>query len=227
MAKWISFILALMLVAAIGLMLSTAESPSAQGVSPAAVRIVYSWQHNNGATASDITVNGLGTVIAPHVILTHNHYGLSLGRRPSDTLVIMDKAGYTWRGRAVDAQLIVINASTSLIWLPASLSTPTAPLIESTILQQLAAGSWLTVNYWDDTAKVIAQRDFKIVQIKESVVTLADPKRLINSGDSGGGVYFNGKLIGDLDSINVDRARHSAGSFNVALVPPQVRSYAR
>jgi hypothetical protein len=225
MVKWINFILALLLFGAIGLMLTTAESPSAQGVSPASVRIVYKWQLKSGATPYDITVNSLGTVIAPRVILTHNHYGFSLGRRPSDTLTITDLAGHTWRGRALDAQLIVINVDTSLIWLPEDLPTPIAPVIESTALPLVAVGQSLTVNYWDEPTQGVAQRAFKIVQVKEGVVMLADPSRLINFGDSGGGVYFNGRLVGNIRSINVDRDLRGVGNFHVALVPPQIRSY--
>jgi hypothetical protein len=80
------------------------------------------------------------------------------------------------------------------------------------------------VNYWDDTARRIAQRDFQVVQIKDGIAQLADPGLVINSGDSGGGVYFNGKLVGNIWSINLDSSRQAAGSFNAALVPAQVRN---
>ena len=54
------------------------------------------------------------------------------------------------------------------------------------------------------------------------MATLADPVRIINPGDSGGGVFFNGQLIGNTWSYNADVNGNPLGSFNVALVPAQV-----
>jgi hypothetical protein len=161
------------------------------------------------------------------VILTHNHYGLALGHRPADTFTISDQTGRTWRWRAVDAQLIVINAGTALIWMPEKLSLPAAALASSADLADLKAGHWLSVSYWDETRSRLARHDFQIVQIKDGIVRLADPDRIIRPGDSGGGAYFNGKLVGNVWSINLDSARRPLGSFNVALLPAQVRSYVR
>ena len=226
MARQIVVIGVILFLTIIGWALPAATSPAAaQDSTPAAVKIVCTWQRTSGQLAYDVTVNSLGTVIAPNIILTHNHYGLTLGRRLSDSLVITDKAGHTWHWRAVDAQLIVINAGTNLLWLPDRLSLPTTPIANGADLQRLAVGNWLTVNYWDDNTRHLSQRDFQIVQIKDGVARLADPDRVINSGDSGGGVYFNGKLVGNIWSINLDSTRRAAGSFNVALLPSQVRSY--
>jgi len=52
------------------------------------------------------------------------------------------------------------------------------------------------------------------------VATLSDPLGLIRPGDSGGGVYLNGQLVGNTWSIyaGTDTKRPS-GAFNVALVP--------
>ena len=64
------------------------------------------------------------------------------------------------------------------------------------------------------------------MRIQNGVAQLADPWHVINSGDSGGGSYFNGKLVGNIWSINLDRDRQAAGSFNIALLPSQVLAYA-
>jgi hypothetical protein len=68
---------------------------------------------------------------------------------------------------------------------------------------------------------------FQIVQIKDGIAQLADPSCIINSGDSGGGAYLSGDLVGNIWSIDLDSDRRAAGSFNVALLPSQVRGYVK
>jgi hypothetical protein len=194
---------------------------------PATVKIARTWQSIDGPALYDVTAVSLGTFIAPNIILTHNHFGITLGNQSPGMLAITDKANHSWRWRATDAQSIVINSGISLIRLPISLLVPAAPLADDTDRRRLTIGSWLTVNYWDDKTQRLAQRDFQIIQIEDGIARLADPDLVINPGDSGGGVYFNGKLVGNTWSINLDSAGHATGSFNVALLPSQVRSYVK
>jgi hypothetical protein len=226
MAKWIVFFVALIFLLIISLArpISVSSAPALDSI-PAAVKIVCTQQRTNGSAVDDVTLESLGNFIAPNFILTHNHFGFTLGRQSCHTLIITDKAGHSWRWRAIDAQLIAIDSGTGLIWLPNKLLAPIAPLTDSTSLPDLPVGSWLTVNYWDDNTKRIAQHDFQLVQIKDGIARLADPDRVINSGDSGGGAYFTGRLVGNTWSINLDSARRPMGSFNVALLPSQVRGY--
>jgi len=51
---------------------------------------------------------------------------------------------------------------------------------------------------------------------------LSDPNRVINVGDSGGGVYFEGQLVGNTWSIHCDTGGNPVGYFDVALLPSQV-----
>ena len=225
MAKWIVFCAALIFLGIIGLAVPVpVSSAPALDSTPAAVKIVCTRQRINGSSVVDVTGESLGTFIAPNFILTHNHFGSTPGHHACDALVIADIAGHAWRWRATDVQLMAIDAGTSLIRLPNKLLAPCAPLAESTSLPNLPVGAWVTVTYWDDTTGRITQRDFQVVQIKDGIAQLADPGLVINSGDSGGGVYFNGKLVGNIWSINLDTAGRAAGSFNAALVPTQVRN---
>jgi hypothetical protein len=107
------------------------------------------------------------------------------------------------------------------------LPPPTAALASTADLRQLKVGNTLSVNYWDDTRSQLAQHDFQIIQLKDNIARLADPDRLIRPGDSGGGVYLNSRLIGNVWSIDLDSERRPAGSFNVALLPARVRNYVR
>ena len=192
---------------------------------PATVQIVHTWQSTASQTVYEATAESLGTVIAPHLILTHNHYGYTLGRQSSGMLAITDSAHHVWRVPVAKAQLVMINAGTSLLLWPYDLPMPVAPVADDADLQRLTAGKWITVNCWDDNTQGITRRDFQIIQVKDGIARLADPDRVIRPGDSGGGAYFNGKLIGNTWSINLDSTNHPAGSFNVALLPTQVHSY--
>jgi hypothetical protein len=211
-----------------GAALLTATAPvAAENSATAAVHIKYTWLHSDAHGTQQTTVRSLGTLIAPNVILTHNHYGRSLGRQPSDMLTLSNEAGQVWKWKAVEALLIVINAGTAVIWLPADVALPTATLASAAEVRQLKVGNTLSVSCWDKSRLHLTQHDFRIIQINQSIIRLADPDRLIRPGDSGGGAFLNNKLVGNVWSINLDSNLQSSGSFNVALLPSQVRSYVR
>ena len=228
MIKWIILSASVILLAIAGLALpKTAASAPALDAMPATVKIVHTWRITTTQAVYKATGASLGTVIAPKIILTHNHFGSTLDRQPSGALVVMDKANHAWRGQATDTHLIAINAGTSLIELPNDLPVPAVPLADDADLQRLTVGRWVTVDYWDDHTQHIAQRDFQIIKVQVDVARLADPDRAIQLGDSGGGAYFSGKLVGNIWSIDVDSAGRPAGSFNIALLPAQVLSYVK
>jgi len=207
--------------------LPNAISTAASEPVPFAVKIQHSWKAPLGNTLHDNFDESLGTVISPDLILAHNHFSQPVGRLPAEAFTFEDSIGRSIRWRAIDLQLIPIDAGTMLIKLPAPAFPDDALVSDDVALHGLTTGNWLTVDYWDDTTQRIAQRDFQIVQIKDGVARLADSHLVINSGDSGGGVYFNGKLVGNIWSINLDTARRATGSFNVALLPSQVRGYVK
>jgi hypothetical protein len=226
MAKWIIVGVAIIFLGSIVLVKPVpVSSAPALDPTPAAVKIVCTVQRISDSGVYDVTGGSLGTFIAANFILTHNHFGFMPGRRSCDQLIVTDEAGHYWRWRATNVEFIALDAGTSLIGLPNKLLTPFAPLAASPSVPTPPVGSWLTVNYWDDNTQRLAHRDFQIIQIKDSIARLADPDLVINPGDSGGGAYYNGKLVGNTWSIDLTSDRRAAGSFNIALLPAQVRGY--
>ncbi len=126
--------------------------------------------------------------------------------------------------RVADVTLIVAGNGTLLIRLPNTITVTATHLGGQDIVSHLTASTWLTVTYWDNAAQRLAAKTFKFIQMANGVATLADPDHVINPGDSGGGVYFEGRLIGNIWSYNADAAGEPLGSFNVALLPQQAVS---
>jgi hypothetical protein len=196
--------------------------PAAQVVSQALVQIVRTWERQAGSSRVRVEEMSLGTVIGPHLILTHNHFTGGLATLPNETLSIVDNTGRIYRLRAADVKPVALDKGTLLFQLPVSITLTVASLAEQPLINQLAPDDWLTVNYWDDTNNRLATKAFQFIQMKNGVATLADPEHVINPGDSGGSVYFAGRFIGNTWSYNADTAGNSLGSFNVALVPAQI-----
>ena len=186
------------------------------------VKIEHTWERQEGNLIYRTTVPSLGTVVGPNTVLTHNHFGAALGTRPNETMTFTDSAGKATHVQLADLTLIAIDAGTMLIRLPDNVTLDSLPLADSATIDRLAVGDRLTVNYWDDVTNRFVQKDFQIIRVENDTATLADPNRLINPGDSGGGAYFEGKLVGNTWSMHLDQNGNPVGSFNVALLPPQV-----
>jgi hypothetical protein len=226
MSKWVILITALVVLSVSRPALTTETAPlAAEASMPATVKIELTWQQQSSRVTYAITGKSLGTLMGPNLILTHNHFNVPPGALATGTLTVTDQAGRSRQWRTAEVQLISIDVSTTLIWLPNGTAMSSARTADMATLQRLAVGDRLAVNYWDDATSQLAQQDFTIMRIQNSIAQLADPNRVIHSGDSGGGAYFNGQLVGNTWSINLDSARHAIGSFNVALLPSQVRSY--
>ncbi len=117
-----------------------------------------------------------------------------------------------------------VDGGTQIIHLPGSVTLTPASIGDPEVLDQLAEGAWLMVDYWDEANQRLAHGNFQITKLGQGVATLADPLRLIRPGDSGGGAYLNGQLVGNTWSIYADSGtRQPAGQFNVALVPAEAR----
>ena len=189
---------------------------------PSVVKIKHTWERVEGNLAYRTSVPSLGTVIGPHTILSHNHFDASMGNLPNESMVFIDNSGKSVSVRYADMKATPIDGGTMLFSLPGNLAVAAAPIANRSTIDSLTVGDWLTVHYWDDAAERFAQQDFQIIRIRNGIATLADPDRVINGGDSGGGAYFEGKLVGNNWSVNEDQNGNSLDSFNVALLPLQV-----
>jgi hypothetical protein len=195
--------------------------------SQAIVQIIHTRERRTGNSIEIVQGTSLGTIIGPRLILTHNHFSGGLGTLPNETVTIIDSTGRSFPMRTTDVKQVAFDTGTLFLQLPADISLPAASLADQALAKQLTPDDWVTVNYWDETTNQLAAKAFKFIQMKNGVVMLADPEHVINPGDSGGGVYFNGQLIGNTRSYNADANDNPLGTFNVALVPPQVATVQR
>jgi hypothetical protein len=196
-----------------------ATSDSGASLSPR-VRIVHTWiEHNDGAPYC-LKEFALGTIVGPNVILTHNHFDLQPKGRESEKMTFTTPEGQEFTLSMSDLTLHAIDAGTLIIDLPNYVSLGAAALGDQTTLNQLADGEWLQVDYWDEINQSFVQGNFQIQRLDNGVATLADPHLVIRTGDSGGGIYMDGKLIGNTWARYVDPTDgRPLGAFNVALLP--------
>ncbi len=201
---------------------SDAPRPDGNLPSPAAVKIERQWFEQQGGALTQMTTNGLGAFIAPNLILTHNHFHTPTQRPVDETVEFLTRDGQRFGFPAAAVQFIPIAHDTALIKLPDNLANFSVPLADKATIRALHPSNWLSLTYWDDEHHQLAQQSFQIISVRADVITLADPNCVINPGDSGGGVTFQGKLVGHVSSRNVDRAGQPTGSFNVELLPPEI-----
>lgn len=184
------------------------------------IRIVHTYTDRQGGTPTQHMVNSLGTAVGPHVVLTHNHFV----RRPEpgrgETLTIVECSGETTRLAVDQLAFVAVDAGTALIYLPDNVSLAGAVIADRKVV---AVGTRLSVHFWDDAAGAFAERRFAVISVREDALTLADPDRTINPGDSGGGVFLNGALVANIRAIYTDLERGPIGQFDVALLPAGAR----
>jgi len=186
------------------------------------IRILHSWKVMQGGSTHEYRDESLGTIIAPDLILTHNHFSRPQPAWLEETYIFEDAWGRSVQWQPRSLKFTMPDTETLLIRLPAGAFPDRATVADRTTVSRLAAGAWLTITYWDDATRQIAQHDFQIAQIKDGLATLADPDKHINRGDSGGGAFWQGRLIGNTKSIYADVAGNAPGLFNVALTPSRV-----
>ncbi len=188
----------------------------------ATVRIEHRWDVRQ---ASDVMVGiaySLGTVIGPQTILAHNHFDPNTGKLDNEWMTVAESDGDIAQLSLANIALDPIDKGTMLLGLPDDLTASIASVADRVTVNRLAVGDWLTVVYWDDSNERLAQQDFQILKVAQGIAILADPERIINSGDSGGGAYVADKLVGNTWRITTDTNDHPLGRFTIALVPPQV-----
>ena len=151
---------------------------------------------------------GLGTVIGDHTIITAKHVaGLAIGRTEIPGLRINDvqvtgevKIIYTYFGDQGE------NSGTDVIRmdLPVSYTgslPPAARIASQEVIDAIHAGDWVSIVYYDHTKDQKTVGKFRVLAIVDGMAKLDDPSKFIVPGDSGGGVYYNGMLIGTTTSI--------------------------
>jgi len=187
------------------------------------IQIEHTYVTHDGVSAYRRGGFSLGTALAPNIILTHNHFHKPPEPVQDETLTFLDPTRAALSLPVEGLPFVAIDGGTALIYLPGTVALPGAPISNRSTVEHLAIGDRLTVCYWDDDGERLAQQDFAIIRIEGGVATLADPDRIINPGDSGGGAFFEGRLVGNTWAMHADSDGHPTGAFDVALLPAQVQ----
>jgi hypothetical protein len=183
-----------------------------------AVKIDHVWEQADGGKVLRYAVPSLGTRVGPGAVLTHNHYHPAPEAAWAEALIVT-AAGYAASAASLDElDIETVNAETTRFALAGAPALPAAPIASTHTLAGLQAGDLITVVYRDDDAGALAQRDFAIAAVGAGVLTLADPGHVINGGDSGGGAFYRGELVGNTWGFLTDDQRQPVGLFNVALL---------
>ena len=98
MKTWTIF---LAVIVVMGFPASVLAAPQEPGSAPSLqpiVHIVHTQAQDRGNSVAIHTSDSLGTVIGPHLILTHNHFGATFGTLPDETLDISDSTGKSLPG---------------------------------------------------------------------------------------------------------------------------------
>lgn len=188
------------------------------------VRIEHEWQQSEGDKLLRYRVPSLGTVIGQGLIVSHDHFHPSIGHLDREAWYFTGETGATVRVEAAGVTRRLPGAEVSVLVLPVTTGAPAGPtaVAAETTIAALKPGDRLTVAFWEDAAGQFAQADLAVVAVAPSVITLADPGHLLNGGDSGGGVYYRGELVGNTWGLLVDQDHAALGLVTVALLPPTI-----
>ena len=172
---------------------------------------------------------GLGTKVGEHTVLTHNHFGNqanfcmfnpSAPEQQVDIAIKRDSRAMGFGDQYGDQTLLVDTSE--------AVQGPVAALASQQLISAMAVGEVVEVVYWDDEHSELAVASFQISGfLGDSVLVLDDPSDIINKGDSGGGVFYQGALVGntwrylptfDQDGSLVDK------QVQVHLIPMDART---
>jgi len=149
--------------------------------------------YRNESTPDGILIErSLGTWINPTTILTHNHPEPSItGQYFTEDFQVASFADPEGPNVGPDPQ-------TQLISFNSPSAGATANLASQDVISSLKEGSVVQVVYWDDVNERISVIPLTVAKpASNGTILLNDPKGIINQGDSGGGVFYNGQLIGN------------------------------
>jgi len=157
-------------------------------------------------------VASLGTVVQVEkggnvVLLSHNHhFELPLASGSSTEHLLFHSV------RGVQKDITLTNVEVSSQHETTRLTFPTHDLtlwfgkrltpaqsVDAATLESIQVGEGLAVTFWDETTQEFGITTLRIVDIdwEGGAFKLADPDKIINKGDSGGGVFYNGLLVGN------------------------------
>lgn len=189
--------------------------------------VEFRWDSNKKSRHSH---ESLGTKISANTVLTHNHFSDLAGTfivDPSNTKR-PHSISNTTRTISIGSRSYQYGDQTRLVYSEIKYSGSFAPIASQQTIKQLRTGDIVDVVYWDDAHGKLAVAEFPIKSIRQgTLIIFNDPHNIINRGDSGGGVFYNGKLIGNtwryleiLDS----QGNKVSKEVHVQIVPTELNS---
>ncbi len=165
-----------------------------------------------------------GTLLAGNRLLTHHHYDPALELLESLTLTLTNAGGRQVQVSVDPRRIVIFDAATAIIPLPDDVNIGTGVASLNPVELSLEAEEMVTVIYLND-AHELAQTRFAVLTYTREPgglpsLIVEDPRHLIEPGDSGGGVYADGMLIGNLWAIGP--APDGSQYVRVGLVPAGV-----
>jgi hypothetical protein len=177
------------------------------------------WGNKDG---SYLLTSGLGSMVAwqgRNVILTHNHWGEAL--EEADYVDILDSDGMLLCELGKDALLSLVlysDPGTLVLYNPKGPWLPSGNVAEN---ENVENGDIVMIAHQDKAnpgkvnimqAKVVNQRG----KDGSIILGVAAENGTIIPGDSGGGIWLDGKLVGNTWAI--EKNRDQAGSLEIGLV---------
>jgi hypothetical protein len=158
--------------------------------------VEFRWDSDVNAYRSH---ESLGTKISANIVLTHNHFSNLAGTHivdPSNTKR-PHPISKTTQTASIGSST-QYGAQTRLLYSDVKYAGSLAPVASQRTISRLRVGDTVDVVYWDDIHQKLAVAKFQIKEIRNnSIIVLDDPSDIINSGDSGGGVFYHGNLVGN------------------------------
>jgi hypothetical protein len=163
-----------------------------------------------------------GTIITGNILLTHHHYEIALETLVTLTLTLTDVKGNHQTITVEPKHIVAVDAGTTLIPLPEAISWNPDRLAIQVQHLDIQQGDQLTTYYLNSNGipTVIELTAYVYDTISYPGLTsliLKDPQAQIKPGDSGGGVFYQGELIGNLWAIG--HAEAGGNYVRVALIP--------
>lgn len=164
-----------------------------------------------------------GTIITGNILLTHHHYEIALETLVTLTLTLTDVKGNHQTITVEPTNIVAVDAGTTLIPLPETFISwnPDRLAIQVQHLD-IQQGDQLTTYYLN--SKGIPTGIELTAYVYDTIsypgltsLILKDPQAQIKPGDSGGGVFYQGELIGNLWAIG--HAEAGGNYVRVALIP--------
>jgi hypothetical protein len=174
------------------------------------------WDYVEGSKTYRVTTQSLGTFITADEVLTHNHFAQAPQNATRQLMRFLARQ-HTLELPQATVQRRPADAGTLYLSLPQPMAAAPAQVASQATVEKLGLGDWLTVVFWENGQPTQAQ--FMVLWVKEGVATVADPAKHINPGDSGGGAFYNGQLVGNTWAIYQWEQGGALGAFKVALLP--------